>query len=104
MKSLDIIIRTHDKSNVSKFPRFISVSKRELIEGCITSLINSANQCKNKINIIVLDDHSSQEFLHNLNNILKTSRHSTKIISLEEGGPNQSALSQFEYCKTPLLI
>ena len=99
MKSLDIIIRTHDKSNVSKFPRFISVSKRELIEGCITSLINSANQCKNKINIIVLDDHSSQEFLHNLNNILKTSRHSTKIISLKEGGPNQSALSQFEYCK-----
>jgi hypothetical protein len=59
MKSLDIIIRTHDKSNVSKFPRFISVSKRELIEGCMTSLINSANQCKNKINIIVLDDHSS---------------------------------------------
>ena len=99
MKSLDIIIRTHDKSNISKFPRFISVSKRELIEGCITSLINSANQCKNKINIIVLDDHSSQEFLHNLNNILKTSKHSTKIISLEEGGLNQSALSQFEYCK-----
>ena len=99
MKSLDIIIRTHDKSNISKFPRFISVSKRELIEGCMTSLINSANQCKNKINIIVLDDHSSQEFLDNLNNILKTSRDSTKIISLEEGGPNQSALSQFEYCK-----
>jgi glycosyltransferase involved in cell wall biosynthesis len=99
MKSLDIIIRTHDKSNISKFPRFISVSKKELIEGCITSLINSANQCKNKINIIVLDDHSSQEFLHNLHNILKTSRHSIKIISLEEGGPNQSALSQFEYCK-----
>ena len=99
MKSLDIIIRTHDKSNISKFPRFISVSKKELIEGCITSLINSANQCKNKINIIVLDDHSSQEFLHNLNNILKTSRHSIKIISLEEGGPNKSALSQFEYCK-----
>ena len=99
MKSLDIIIRTHDKSNISKFPRFISVSKRELIEGCMTSLINSANQCKNKINIIVLDDHSSQEFLHNLNNILKTSRHSTKITSLKKGGPNQSALSQFEYCK-----
>ena len=99
MKTLDIIIRTHDKSNISKFPRFISVSKRELIEGCMTSLINSANQCKNKINIIVLDDHSSQEFLHNLHNILKTSRHSIKIISLEEGGPNQSALSQFEYCK-----
>ena len=99
MKSLDIIIRTHDKSNISKFPRFISVSKRELIEGCITSLINSANQCKNKINIIVLDDHSSQEFLHNLHNILKTSRHSTKIISLKQVGSNQSALSQFEYCK-----
>jgi len=99
MKSLDIIIRTHDKSNISNFPRFISVSKRELIEGCITSPINSANQCKNKINIIILDDHSSQKFLHNLYNILKTSRHSTKIISLKECGPNQSALQQFEYCK-----
>ncbi len=83
MKSLDIIVRTHDKSNISKFPRFISVSKKELIEGCITSLINTTNQCKNQINIIVLDDHSSQEFLNNLHIILKTSRHSTKIISLE---------------------
>ena len=62
MKSLDIIVRTHDKSNISKFPRFISVSKKELIEGCITSLINATNQCKNQINIIVLDDHSSQGF------------------------------------------
>jgi hypothetical protein len=30
MKSLDIIVRTHDKSNISKFPRFISVSKRDV--------------------------------------------------------------------------
>jgi hypothetical protein len=99
MKSLDIIIRTHDKSNVSKFPRFISVSKRELIEGCMTSLINATNQCKNKIKITILDDHSSQEFLNNLKSILKTSKHPTKIILLEKGGPNQSALKQFEYCK-----
>jgi hypothetical protein len=99
MKSLDIIIRTHDESNVSKFTRFISVSKRELIEGCITSLINATNQCRNKIQITILDDYSSQEFLHNLQGILKTSKHPTKIISLEQGGPNQSALQQFEYCK-----
>jgi lipopolysaccharide biosynthesis glycosyltransferase len=84
MKSLDIIVRTHDKSNVSKFPRFISVSKRELIEGCMTSLINAINQCKNSIKIIVLDDHSSQEFLNNLQDILKTLKHFTKVISFQE--------------------
>ena len=99
MKSLDIIVRTHDKSNVSKYQRFISVSKRKLVEGCITSLINSANLCDNIINIIILDDHSSQEFLNNLQDILKTSRHPTRVISLDQGGPNQSALQQFEYCK-----
>ena len=41
---LGIILRTCDRGNVSKFPRFISVSKAELILGCVASLINSANQ------------------------------------------------------------
>lgn len=102
MKSLNIILRTHDRSNISKFPRFISISKRELIEGCITSLINSANQCNNKIKITILDDHSSDTFLNNLNKILKNSRHFTEVISLTESGPNKSSLKQFEYCKNSL--
>ena len=57
MKSLDIIVRTRYKSNVSKFPRFILVSKKKLIDGCIDSLINATNQCKNSIKIAILDHH-----------------------------------------------
>jgi hypothetical protein len=41
---LEIILRTCDRGNISKFPRFISISKSELILGCVASLINAANQ------------------------------------------------------------
>ena len=34
---LEIILRTCDRTNVSKYPRFISVSKAELILGCVAS-------------------------------------------------------------------
>ena len=64
---LEIILRTCDRGNISKFPRFIDVSKAELLLGCVASLINAANQLvSHHIHFKILDDNSSQETLHQL--------------------------------------
>ena len=58
---LEIILRTCDRTNVSRHPRFIEVSKAELLLGCVASLINSANQVKgHTISYKILDDNSSE--------------------------------------------
>ena len=41
---LHIVIRTHDGKNIhGDKPRYINVPKKELIIGCLSSIINSAN-------------------------------------------------------------
>ena len=73
---LEIILRTCDRGNISKFPRFISVSKAELLLGCVTSLVNASNQVLNhKIHFKILDDNSSQETLNQLHLLFKQSKH-----------------------------
>jgi hypothetical protein len=98
---LHIVIRTHDGKNIhGKQKRYISVSKKELVIGCISSLINSANQVINHlIHFTILDDHSTEELLISLKNILSQSNHSWELIHLKESGFNFSSLKQFEYCK-----
>jgi hypothetical protein len=98
---LHIVIRTHDGKNIhGDKSRYIPVHKKELIIGCISSLINSANQIKNhSIHFTILDDHSSPELIISLKNIFLLSIHSWELIHLQEKGFNYSALKQFEYCK-----
>lgn len=98
---LEIILRTHDGNNIhGKEKRYIPVSKRELIIGCVSSLVNSANQLTNCfIHFIILDDHSTEELISSLKDIFSHSIHSWKLIHLDERGFNYSALKQFEYCK-----
>ena len=41
---LEIILRIHDGQNIhGDKPRYIDIPKKDLILGCLTSLINSAN-------------------------------------------------------------
>lgn len=97
---LEIILRTCDRTNVSRFPRFIKISKSELLLGCVASLINAANQVKNHtISFKVLDDRSSEKTLENLNNLFKKSKHYYEFVNLEETGNHYTALKQFELCR-----
>lgn len=68
---LHIIIRTHDGKNIhGDKPRYINVSKKDLIIGCLSSLINSANLVKNhSIHFTILDDHSTEELINSLQSI-----------------------------------
>lgn len=97
---LEIILRTCDRKNVSKHSRFISVSKAELLLGCVASLINSANQVQgHTISYQIIDDHSTPETLTKLHSLFQQSKHSYEFVKITETGHHHTALKQFELCR-----
>ena len=98
---LDIFLRTHDKSNVhfDANGRYCDNSKSEVVKRCVTSLIKSANFISNHtIKITCIDDHSTDDTLNSLNNILNHCNHPTELIHLEKTGNNESLLKQLDLC------
>ncbi len=94
---LDIILRTHSTSNVHTFEeRFAGAPKAEIMLRCARSLVASANAAAGDIRLWAVDDHSDQEPLAELNDILSRSKHPAKIASLAEGGVQKSALAHFK--------
>ena len=98
---LEIILRIHDGKNIhGNAPRYINISKKDLILGCLSSLIKSANAVTNvEISLIILNDHCTKECISKVYQIIKHLKHSYKIINLEIPGFHYSGLKQFEYCK-----
>lgn len=93
MRNLLIVLRTcsivpmlHGKE------RYINVPKNELINICMSSLVNSINQVENhEINLIVVDDHSKEEDKINYKKILSNCNKSSKLVEIENGiGPSNS--------------
>tara|TARA_R100000479_G_C6350096_1_gene188873 strand:- start:37 stop:852 length:816 start_codon:yes stop_codon:yes gene_type:complete len=99
--NLHIVIRTHDGQNIhGNKPRYINVPKKDLIIGCLTSLIHSTNKVKDHIiRFTILDDHSTDEFLNSLHTIFSYSNHHWDIIHLKKKGFNHSGYMQFLTCK-----
>jgi hypothetical protein len=105
---IEIILRTHDKTNVHKTsridmeiePRYCQKDKKTLALGCVASLIRAANQVQgHKINFKILDDHSTENFLVELKELFNKSKWPHELIYLEETGFNHSAFKGFEACK-----
>jgi len=99
---LDIILRTHDNVDIHAYhnkPRYTNTPKIDIIERCVRSLIKSANKLKIDVNILCLDDHSSDACLDRLHNVFKLSEHFIAINHLEEKGHNYSGVKQFERAK-----
>jgi len=98
---IEVILRIHDGQNIhGNLPRYINLSKKELVMGCVTSLINSLNLIfDHDILITILDDHSSDELVQNINHLLSHFNHPWNLIHLEKKGFNYSSLKQFEYCR-----
>ena len=91
---LDIIIRIHDGQNIhgKGKPRYINVPKKDLIVGCLSSLINSANFAKSaEINFIILNDICTEDCIKKIHNIFSYSKHSYQLIDLKIPGFNHSA-------------
>jgi len=98
---LHIVIRTHDGKNIhGDALRYINLTKKNLITGCLTSLINSANLVeKHSIHFTILDDHSSEKLIQSLHSIFQYSNHSWELIHLKKRGFNHSGYMQFLTCK-----
>jgi hypothetical protein len=101
---LEIVLRIHDGKNIhGNSQRYINVTKKELILGCLSSLINSANiVTESKISFIILNDNCTKDCILNVNKILKHSKHPYQFVDLKISGFNHSGLKQFEYCKNSL--
>ena len=98
---LEIILRIHDGENIhGRKPRYIRVSKKDLIIGCFTSLVNSTNFTNDiEIKFTILNDHCSYDCIKKIKEIISHSKHLHQLIDLQISGFNHSALKQFEYCK-----
>ena len=98
---LEIILRIHDGQNIhGNKPRYINIPKKDLILGCLSSLINSTNLVKNEeISLIILNDHCTEDCISKVHKILQHFNHSYELIDLEIPGFHYSGLKQFEYCK-----
>lgn len=99
--NIEIILRTHNLSNVHKDrQRYFNISKTKLIQGCLTSLIRSANMLVgHDVSYVVLDDHSTDELIDSFDDIFALTSYPYQIINLDQRGHNYSGLKQFEYCK-----
>ena len=98
---IEIILRIHDGKNIhGDKPRYIDVPKKNLILGCLSSLINSANLVKeHRISLTILNDHCTEDCISKIHKILQHFNHSYQLIDLEVPGFHYSGLKQFEYCK-----
>lgn len=91
-RHLTVILRTCQRINMihdNGQGRYIKVSKSELINVCVSSLINSINLVKNhSIELIVLDDHSNDESVKNIQSILSKCKFPTKFLPVDGGTGN----------------
>lgn len=74
MKTLEIILRTCDRTNVHVDwrVRYCNLPKNEIVIGCTKSLVNSIKQFKDTlIKLTVLDDHSTEETKEQIKEIIK---------------------------------
>jgi glycosyltransferase involved in cell wall biosynthesis len=101
IKRLDIVLRTCDIANVHVDwrVRYHGIEKSDLIIGCLRSLVNSIKGVSGtKINLTILDDHSTPETLNRIREVSSEIENSL-VASLENSGYNNSAHQQWIHCR-----
>lgn len=90
-RKLTVILRTCSPVYVLHGSRYVEKSKHEIINVCASSLVNSINQVKNHhIELVVIDDHSSDECLKDIKTILSKCKFPTRLEhrSVSGNGPS----------------
>ena len=88
-RHLTIILRTCGTVEGLHSNRYINKPKSEIINVCVSSLVDSINQVQNHdINLIVLDDHSSETVVADIKTILSQCKSPTSFIPIEGGTGN----------------
>lgn len=69
--------------------RYIKVSKRDLVNRCVSSLIDSINTVQgHNVELVVLDDHSDPESVTDISNIVTNCKFPAQLISVRSGTGN----------------
>lgn len=91
-RNLFIVLRTCtsvDMLNNMGAGRYINVPKHQLVNTCVSSLINSINQVKgHDIQLAVLDDHSAPEAVADIESIISQCKFPAQLIPVEDGTGN----------------
>ena len=86
-RNLTIILRTCGRVLSLHGDRYVRKSKPEIINKCLSSLVNSINQVTDHdIKLFVIDDHSHEDCLADIKKIVAQCNFPTHIIPLEGTG------------------
>lgn len=103
-----VVLQSHSRSNALPYAkeelRYPGVPKNEVSKRCILSLINSLNYAKYKnpnleIQLQVFDDNSDEEFLNDLEKILKLSLFNVTFAQLGGIGIMKSILTCYQHAR-----
>ena len=85
-RKLTIIARTCGRIHALNSTRYVPNSKPEIINKCISSLVNSINQVTDhEIELYVLDDHSDLQCIEDIKTILSHCKFPVEFIPVEDG-------------------
>lgn len=91
-RNLLIVLRTCSTVNMLSDTgngRYIKTAKHDLVNHCVSSIVNSVNQVKNhNIQLKVLDDHSSPESVADIKQILSNCKFPVEFIPVQGGSGN----------------
>lgn len=97
-RHLLIILRTCTTVNMlndSGAGRYIKVPKPQLVNTCVSSLVDSINTVQgHDVELIVLDDHSTPEAVADIQRILSHCKYPTTFIPVEDGTGNAHTMSK----------
>lgn len=98
MRNLLVILRTCTTVNMVNdrgLGRYIKVPKKELVNKCVSSLVNSINNVQgHQIELAVLDDHSTTESLEEIRNIVSNCKYPSRVISITGGTGNGFSMGE----------
>ena len=89
-RHLLIVLRTCTIVNsASGSDRYIPVPKRQLVQRCVSSIVDSINRVTDyDIELVVLDDHSTPEAVADIQQIISHCRFPTEFIPVTDGSGN----------------
>jgi hypothetical protein len=97
-RHLLIVLRTCSTVNMindAGSGRYIKVPKQQLLNHCVSSLVDSINHVQgHDIELVVLDDHSTLEAVADIKTILSNCKFPTEFISVDSGTGNGYTMGQ----------
>lgn len=97
MRKLTIILRTCGRVFSQHGTRYVNKTKSEIINVCVSSLIDSINKVNNhQIELFVLDDHSDIECKTDIKKIISHCKFPTNFIELDVTGNGPTMSKVYE--------